>query len=332
MLKLAPLSTLVVLMLVTSQPAFAQSYVSDEGQLRVGLMKMPYTGARNVSELSAGPDYLEAGGLAARLRERGAQIGPLPTVALTAEEEGDYGVWHRMGMANAHLSRMVAENEREGRFSVGLLGNCTSLLGVLGGLQASGPSRRPLRVALVFIDAHGDFNTPETMLSGMLGGMPVAVAAGMALHNLRLKSSLEPALATRYIVLGGVRDTDPLEQDLLDRSEIVHLSVDDIRSLSPRIDEQMQRLSSMVDRIYLHVDMDVLDPREVAGHPLTVADGPTSAELGAALERMARYEKVAAFGVASTPSNERDPEGLSREAAYRLIEGVLAGVRGRAAN
>ena len=85
----------------------------------------------------------------------------------------------------------------------------------------------------------------------------------------------------------------------------------------------------MVDRIYLHVDMDVLDPREVAGHPLTVPDGPTSAELGAALERMARYEKVAAFGVASTPSNERDPEGLSREAAYRLIEGVVRGLRAR---
>src|SRR2546430_11974360 len=41
------------------------------------------------------------------------------------------------------------------------------------GLQHSGPTARPLRVAMVFIDAHGDFNTPETTLSGMLGGMPV---------------------------------------------------------------------------------------------------------------------------------------------------------------
>ncbi len=314
---------------ISTAPALAQRYVSEEGQPRVALVKMPYTGARNVSELSAGPDYLEGGGLVERLRGHGVQVGGVPTVALTAEEEKDYGVWHRMGLANAHLARIVAQNERDGRFSVGLLGNCTSLLGVLGGLQASGPSRRPLRVALVFIDSHGDFNTPETTLRGMLGGMPVAVAAGMALRNLRLESSLEPARATRYIVLGGVRNTDPLKQDLLDRSEIVHQSVDDIRTLSPRIDEQMERLSSMVDRIYLHVDMDVLDPREVAGHPLTVPDGPTSAELGAALERMARYEKVAAFGVASTPSNERDPEGLSREAAYRLIEGVVRGLRAR---
>ena len=240
MLKLAPLSTLAVLALVapiSTAPALAQRYVSEEGQPRVALVKMPYTGAHNVSELSAGPDYLEAGGLVERLRGHGVQVGEVPTVALTAEEEKDYGVWHRMGLANAHLARIVAENERAGRFSVGLLGNCTSLLGVLGGLQASGPSRRPLRVALVFIDSHGDFNTPETTLSGMLGGMPVAVAAGMALRNLRLESSLDPALATRYIVLGGVRDTDPLEQDLLDRSEIVHLSVDDIRSLSPRIDD-----------------------------------------------------------------------------------------------
>jgi arginase family enzyme len=81
--------------------------------------------------------------------------------------------------------------------------------------------------------------------------------------------------------------------------------------------------------IYVHVDMDVLDPREVAGHPLTVPNGPTSAELAAALTEMFRYAKVAALGIASTPFGERDADGTSREAAYRLIEGALAGVTRR---
>ncbi|MGD2218453.1 MAG: arginase family protein, partial [Gemmatimonadales bacterium] len=83
------------------------------------------------------------------------------------------------------------------------------------------------------------------------------------------------------------------------------------------------------DVIYVHVDMDVLDPREVPGHSLNVPDGPTSVELAAALTEMFGYEKVAALGIASTPSGERDPDGFSREAAYRLIEGALEGVRHR---
>ena len=94
----------------------------------------------------------------------------------------------------------------------------------------------------------------------------------------------------------------------------------------------MKRLSEITDAIYIHVDMDVLDPKEVAGHPLTVPNGPTSQELAAALTEMFTYEKAAAFGVASTPSGDRDKEGLSRQAAYNLILGALKGVRQRTAS
>jgi arginase len=312
--------------------ATAEAQETGRGGPTVALIKMPYSGARNVPELSRTPDYLEQGGLGERLRTQGAILKPIEEIRLTTEEERDYGEWHRMGLANGHLAELVAKNRREGNLPVGLLANCTSLLGVLGGLQHSGPTRRPLRVGLVFIDSHGDFNTPESTLSGMLGGMPVAVAAGLGLTNLRLKSALEPAVPTRHIVMGGVRDTDPLEQDLLDRSEVQMLSVDDFRHRSERLHEQMHRLSEAVDVIYVHVDMDVLDPGEVPGHPLTVADGPTSEELAAAIEEMFRYEKVGAFGVASTPSWERDPDGVSLRAAYNLIEAAVQGARDRAAN
>ena len=223
----------------------------------------------------------------------------------------------------------MAENEREGYLTIGLLSNCSSVSGVLGGLQRSGPTRRPLKIGLVFIDAHGDINTPETTLSGMLGGMPVAVAAGMCLRNLRLESGLAIALPTQYIVMGAVRDTDPLEQELIDRTQIEHITVDDIRNRSENIHAQMERLSGMVDKIYIHVDMDVLDPEEVAGHPLTVPNGPTSAELAGAIREMFRYEKASALGIASTPWGERDQGGLSRQAAYNLIRGAIQGIKER---
>jgi arginase len=309
--------------------ANAQKYRDADGSIRVALVKMPFSGERNVTEYSGGPDYLEQGGLLPMLEELGARVKPTPTVKLSKEEEDDYGTWHRLGLANRHLGDFVAENEREGYFSIGLEANCNSVMGVLGGLQRSGPTRRPLKVGLVFIDAHGDFNTPETTLSGMLGGMPVAISAGLCLRNLRVTSGLEPALPIPYIVLGAVRDTDPLEQELIDRAEVERISVDDIRKRSEKIHAQMERLSSLVDRIYIHIDMDVLDPREVEGHPLTVPDGPTSEELASALREMFRYEKAAALGIASTPYGDRDKGGLSKKAAYNLIRGAVLGVKER---
>ena len=196
------------------------------------------------------------------------------------------------------------------------------------GLQHSGPTRRPLRVGLVWIDAHADFNTPETTLSGMLGGMPVAVSAGLCLTRLRLQSGLDPALPFDYILMAGVRDTDPLEQELLDRHRIERVSVGQLRRPGEILRSRMERLCEITDLIYVHIDMDVLDPKEVSGHSLTVAGGPTSAELARALEVMFRYPKAAAIGIASYPA-ERDQDGTSRKAAYTLIEGALKGVTGR---
>src|SRR2546426_10729731 len=319
---------LVVLTLMGAIGSSSAARGADAG-LTVSLIKMPYRGERNLPDLSDSPDYLEAGGLSKLVEQQGFRLRPISNVALAPEERKAYGEWNRLGLANGQLARIVAAEVKEGGFPVGLLANCSSIMGMLGGLQRSGPSSRPLRVGLVFIDAHGDFNTPETTLSGMLGGMPVAIAAGQCLTRMRLKAGLEPALPTRHIVEMCVRDTDPLEQELLDRSEIQQLTLEDVRTRSANLHREMKRLSDATDVIYVHVDMDALDPREVPGHPLTVPGGPTSMELAAALTEMFKYEKVAAFGVASTPFDDRDKAGLSRQAAYNLILGAVKGVQQR---
>src|SRR5438552_776693 len=290
---------------------------------------MPYVGERNTAERSGGPDYLEQGGIQKLIDGMHCRTKPVSTVTLTADQQKSYGEWNRLALANGELAKMITAERRGGYVPVGLLANCSSLAGMLSGLQHSGPTAKPLRVGLVFIDAHADFNTPETSLSGMLGGMPVAIAAGRCLTRMRLKSGLEPALPTRHIVEVCVRDTDPLEQELLDRSEIQQLTLEDVRTRSPNLHGAMKRLSDATDAIYIHVDMDGLDPREVPGHPLTVPGGPTSIELAAALTEMFKYEKVAAFGVASTPYGEKDKTGISRQAAYNLILGAAKGVQQR---
>lgn len=295
---------------------------------------------RNASE---GPRVMAESGLLEMLRRNGFAASSVETVKLTPAEEKEYGEWNRDALENSHIGRLVAAHRLNEGLAIGLLTNCVDVLGMLAGMQHLGPpeaagaahqregltGRKPLRVGLIYLDAHADFNTPETTLSGMLGGMDVAIAAGMCLARLRLKVGLDPALPTRYIVFGGLRDVDPLEQELLDRSDAAFLSVDDLRRASPKIDAEMDRLGRLTDVIYVHIDMDVLDPGEVRGHSLSVPEGPTSLELAAAVERMFRHPKAGAIGVASLPFGERDKDGVSLKAAYRLIEGALKGCASR---
>jgi len=200
-------------------------------------------------------------------------------------------------------------------------------MGMLAGLQHCA-GWKPLRVGLVWLDAHGDFNTPETSGTGLMGGMPVAVSAGLCLTRIRLKAGLDPALPTRYIVMGGLRSVNPHQQALIDRSDLEFLSTEDLITLSENIDLQMARLSRLTDIIYVHVDMDILNPEELEGSNFPATGGPTSHELSAALARMFRWEKASAFGVASTPyGDEYEEQNIA--AAYRLIEGVVQGIKAR---
>ena len=314
----------------------SQNYAKTEGKIRVFIVK-------NRTE---GPAIMERSGLLDRLENLGCEVAKVSTVALSPAEDKEYGEWNQDALESKHIGNLIAENRAGEYFTIGLLQNCTDLLGMLAGLQHLKPGQqrtedsrslqseglagqKPLRVGLVWIDAHADFNTPETTLSGMLGGMPVAIAAGMCLTRLRMKAGLDPALPTKYIVMAGLRDVDPLEQELLDRSQCEYLSVDDIRQLSDNINRQMERLSRLTEIIYVHIDMDVLDPREVRGHSLTAPEGPTSHELAAALEMMFQHKKAGAIGIASMPFGERDKDGLSLQAAYRLIEGAIKGIKKR---
>jgi len=298
-------------------------------EVLVDVIKNPYGGARNVPELSTNPDYIHAAGLERLIGEWGGElIRPVQDIRLDAEQERQYGEWNRMALANANFADAVREGSRDDLITIGLEANCNNLLGMLAGLKydSDGSARR---VGLIFIDAHGDFNVPETTLSGMLGGMPVAIAAGHALHNIRKTTGLAEPLPMSHIVWGGVRDLDPLEADRFAEYEVRQFSVQDIRELSANLKKQMRDLSDRVDVIYVHIDMDVLDPAEVPGHNLTVDDGPSSEDLAAALTLMFENPKATALGIASTPSFNLDPDGVSRQAALNLIEGAIRGAQAR---
>jgi len=314
---------LLTLSLAGLQAQVAGRYASADGRIRVALARQPFS----PNGISKGPTTMAEGGMQKILADLGA-VTRVQEARLTPEEDQEYGGWKRLGMALGHFADLVAANERDGYVTVGLLATCPSMPGLVAGLQRSGSASKPARVGMLWLDAHPDFNTPETTRSGSLGGMPVAVATGRALHRMRADATLDPPLSDQQVVMGGVRLTDPLEQELLDGSKIQQVSVEDLRTASPAVFAQLDRLDRTVDKIYVHIDMDVLDPREVMGHGNKVPGGPSSEELARLFEMIfSRYAKASAIGFATIPST--DEGGLSLAAVNRMIAGAVRGVQSR---
>src|SRR6476660_3448413 len=305
--------------------AHAQRYTAADGKLRVALAQQPFL----PNGTSPGPNTMATGGIQQYLATQSAHVR-VQEAGLTADEDKEYGGWKRLGYALGHFAELVELNERDGYFTVGLLATCPSMPGLVAGLQHSGPTREPIKIGMLWLDAHPDFNTPETTRSGSLGGMPVAVATGRALQVMRLDAKLDPPLSDRHVVMAGVRLTDPLEQSLLDASMIEQLSVDDLRRATPAVFAQLDRLSRLTDKIYVHIDMDVLDPREVLAHQNKVPGGPSSEELAALFEKIfSRYPKASAIGFATIPAT--DEGGLGLAAVNRMIAAAVRGVKAREA-
>lgn len=186
-----------------------------------------------------------------------------------------------------------------------LSGDCLASLPVAAGLQ-----RRHREIALVWLDAHGDFNTPAITTSGYLAGMPVAMLAGRAPELFAGPLGLRP-VPERSIVLADARDLDPAERDALAASQVRHIPAtpDDFRAV----------LSELRDLpVYLHVDVDILDSTEVPGLRFPSGPGPTLADIETCLTAIAAAADVvaASFACAWLPGQVGTP--TARMAIARL--------------
>jgi arginase len=291
--------------------------------MKFAVITLPYSMDTDAGT-AAGPKALLQAGLADWLREQGHEVAGPFDVKLTPSEQSAYGAWNKIGLANAHLARLVSEAAKAQAFPLLLESNCYGAIGALAGLQMPAAPHSP-RLGMIWIDAHGDCNTPETMLRGMLSGMPVAIATGLCLDRLRKQAGLDPPIVAHDVVMVGVRANDPLEQELIDQSGIEMVPVADLKGDCRQLCAAMNRLSSTVDLIYVHFDADALDQSEVASMRLTEPNGPMRTELAAALEIIMAYPKVAAFGIADI-NPDVDVDGQMVQAILSVIKGGIAGV------
>jgi hypothetical protein len=333
-------------LVVTPLPAATQDYVGPSGRISVVLVADPYSDTRTGPELVEGPGLLMDGGIEAFLDELDCQLVRATTVRMPPELEREYGEWNRASLTNRVLGKTIYESDLGEHFFIGFLSGPKSTVGMLAGLQHLGPNRQPLqdsrgrdilglprlgesqplKVGLVWVSARGDFNTPNTSMEGDMGGMNVAVAAGLSNTMLRQQAGLDPALSAKHIVMAGVQNTTPYEELSIDNSFIERVSVAEMKGDTPSIEGQMERLSRLTDVIYVHVDVNLLSAAEMPKLPDSPHDKLSSQELAAFLGTVFSFPKVAAIGIAGVPN---DAGELSLSAAYRLIEGAIGGVRSR---
>ena len=235
--------------------------------------------------------------MGARTRD-GAGLAPAEVVEPALPEGTPL---ERLGVLYAELARRVAAAS-DRRLQVG---DCTASIGVVAGLQARG-----IDPAVVWLDAHGDFNTWETTPSGFLGGMPLAMLAGLGEQSIG-QAAGQRRVAPEHILLVGARDLDPGEEVNLERARVRQLAIEELAAdVLPE------------GPIYLHLDTDLVRLEEMPAVNYPAAGGPDAAEVRRAVEAVMATGRVAAFSYTGWDPNLPGAE-VSMATARRMLRGLL---------
>jgi arginase family enzyme len=174
--------------------------------LRIALVKQPFipTGT------SVGPTTMADGGIQAELKTLGATVG-VNEIGLTKEQEPEYGGWKRLSMALGHFADSLSGRTRR-ILQRGFARHLPSMPGWLRGCS-NRPTSAPIRIGMLWLDAHPDFNTPEEVIARWH-----ACRRGDWRYQTGLRLTPASTPLPTSVVMGGVRLIDPLEQTLLDKS------------------------------------------------------------------------------------------------------------------
>ena len=213
----------------------------------------------------------------------------------------------RMSVLHKEIAKHVTDAIKSDFVPVSIAGDCCTAIGVMAGLQMAG-----IEPLLIWFDAHGDFNTWETPPSGFLGGMPLAMIAGLGEQTMPNAVGLQSAEHENIILTDG-RDLDPGEKELVSGSGILYLQ------------NPMSLLEyDFPDRpIYVHFDTDIVNPKYAPAMNYTAPGGPSTEELGKVFLHIAQTGKVKAVSVSSW-NPELDEDGRSKKALMKLLKGFVS--------
>jgi arginase len=275
----------------------------------VRLIQVPYHAGDERLGSSEGAARLLEAGAGQLFRERGLAV---------ASAKVDRGAPFRdtatsAAAVNKRLAALVAAAVEAGHLPIALTGSCNSALGMLAGFEHA-------RCGAVWLDAHADFNTPESSESGFLPGMSTAIVTGHCYRSYYATIGDARPLPEEAIAMFGVRDlSPPAERERLERSAIRVVGWRDGRP-ERDVGAALDELAARVGEVYLHIDLDAFAPEVAPG----IADAPVPGGLSLAdAEQIVRatgerFSIRAAALATYTPALDRDDRTL--KVALRLLE------------
>jgi arginase len=277
--------------------------------LQVHVVEVPYAVGDERHDSASGADHLVESGLEHLLTAKGV------TVASERIERG--APFADSTSASRAVNERVASAVRNAiaadRLPLVIAGSCDVAIGTLGGFDHS-------RCGVVWIDAHADFNTPDSTVSGFFPGMTLAVVTGHCYSSLWAQIGESTPVPETSVVLIGVRDFSPEEEQArLERS-----GVRAVRWLDGRpetdVEAALDDLALRVPEVYVHLDLDGLDPELAPG----IVDDPvpgglTLTDLERAIRSVRQRFRIRAAAV-TTFNPELDQGDKTLRAAQRAVE------------
>jgi arginase len=271
-----------------------------------------------------GPSAIRYAGLADRLerlgylcRDRGNVDAPLRETAEAGEATARF--LREIVATCQRVAVRVADAAQQGLIPVVLGGDHSIALGTLGGLASvRGPG------AVLWLDAHGDLNTPVTTPSGNVHGMPLAAALGRDRESFASDTWPLPALEPARVAVIGCRSLDPGEKDLIAEAglRVFTMSEIDRRGLEAVVRDALELVAGAAF-VHVSLDMDVVDPEVAPGVGTPVRGGLSYREAHLAMELVAEAEVLDALEIV-----EVNPILDSRNRTARLAVELAASALG----
>jgi arginase len=276
--------------------------------MRMALIQVPYHLGREGVGMGAGPDRLVEAGAADALASAGHEV----EVVRVRRRNGETNEVGASFEVVRRVSEAVADAAERDAFPLVLAGNCMSSIGIVAGLGRD--------VGVVWLDAHPDFNTSDQSLSGFADGMGLSILTGTGWRALLETVPGYRTVPEANVVLIGIRDIESSEQARLDNSDVAVVGPD---RASTHAEQALDRLRGRIRDVYLHVDLDVLDPSEGNANEYAAPGGLAGADVERIIDAVA--DRLVVCGAAVTAYDPvADSEGRIPATAAGLIVRIAA--------
>jgi arginase len=267
--------------------------------MRIRVIGVPMDLGADRRGVDIGASAIRYAGLHDQLRSLGYSVNDSGNLQVPLPESQPVGNPHtkyleQIVQVAEELAAAVTRTLEAGDFPLILGGDHSIALGSITGVSAFYHD-----LGVLWIDAHGDFNTDETTPSGNIHGMVLAALAGIGHPRLTGVGGRTPKIEPQSIAIVGVRDLDPGERELL-RTRHVHVfTMTDIdrRGISSVMEEAIAAVSRNGRRIHLSLDLDALDPSEAPGVGTPVRGGLSYREAHLSMELIASSGRLCSMDV-----------------------------------